>query len=120
MKQWDDWYFNDKPTYTAKKNLAAPQYKDDHDFAEVFTAPAGLVQYGQRTKACELIQDKVVPKLTDTVEATKAFIAAFEGGEDELNLKGNLEGMNILAKLKDSQFVEMLKNETIDVNKMWR
>jgi len=35
-------------------------------------------------------------------------------------LKFQFDGLNILQRLKTSSFVEMLRNETIDFNKMWR
>jgi len=55
-----------------------------------------LIQYGQRTKACQLIKDHVIPKLSDEIEASKAFIKAFEGGSDELKMD---DGLNLFFKL---------------------
>lgn len=45
VKYWDNLYDNDKTTFNAKKKLADPDnnFDDDHDFFEIFTAPAGLV-----------------------------------------------------------------------------
>lgn len=119
VKFWDDLYYKDKVKFESKRAEAAPDIKDKYDFFEVFTSPAGLVQYGQRSKACQLIQEHVVPKLNDEIEATKAFIKAFSGNDDEMKLK-QFDGINILSRLKESSFVEMLKNTTIDYDKMWR
>ena len=43
VKYWDDLFYKDKVAFQLKKTEAAPQYKDDIDFFEIFTAPAGLV-----------------------------------------------------------------------------
>lgn len=87
VKYWDNLYDTDKTLFKTNKAKVVSADTDDMDLFELFTAPAGLIQYGQRTKACKLIQDHVVPKLSDEIEATKEFIKSFEGEYDEINLK---------------------------------
>lgn len=96
VKYWDNLFYTNKALFQANKAKVVPAQTDDIDFLQIFTDPCGLIQYGQRTKACQLIKDHVIPKLSDEIEASKAFIKAFEGGSDELKMD---DGLNLFFKL---------------------
>lgn len=125
---WDDLYFNNKPEYLKQKKIVVGEEVDDREFLEFSQAPAGLVQYGGRTRACQIIKDHVVPLMNDKTKATAEYIKQFQSAFDDES-SDNLMGMNKgeslkfrtgLMATKPNSFEEMVKNTTIDFNKMWR
>ena len=91
---------------------------DDHEFLDFATAPAGLVQYGGRSKACQLILDEVLFKMDDKIKATQAFMNAFNGHDDLL--RSEPERLKFSVGMLSNGFEDMVKNTTYDPDKMWR